>query len=168
MGFNSQPPEGGWLKRPKQHWLPISFNSQPPEGGWLVILAFSCSQRPFQLTAARRRLVACAALPSARISFQLTAARRRLGFSCVRVVCRKWVSTHSRPKAAGQDYMPRIPDYPVSTHSRPKAAGPKTSTRWMCGLFQLTAARRRLADSLISLDWIVKVSTHSRPKAAGF
>ena len=35
--------------------------------------------------------------------------------------------------------------YHVSTHSRPKAAG----------------------DSLISLDWIVKVSTHSRPKAAG-
>ena len=58
------------------------------------------------------------------VQFQLTAARRRLG---------DYESGYMR-------------GYHVSTHSRPKAAG----------------------DSLISLDWIVKVSTHSRPKAAGF
>ena len=55
------------------------------------------------------------------------------------------VSTHSRPKAAGQDkrYLEFIHD--VSTHSRPKAAG---NYRWLVYLFKL-------------------VSTHSRPKAAG-
>ena len=34
-GFNTQPPEGGWLRR---DWRIIrlgSFNTQPPEGGWL-------------------------------------------------------------------------------------------------------------------------------------
>ena len=35
---------------------------------------------------------------------------------------------------------------PVSTHSRPKAAGPCTAVMWTCWMFQLTAARRRLAE----------------------
>ena len=32
--FNTQPPEGGWQSEP---WLPATphrFNTQPPEGGW--------------------------------------------------------------------------------------------------------------------------------------
>ena len=33
------------------------------------------------------------------------------------------VSTHSRPKAAGDDYSYEDLLIPVSTHSRPKAAG---------------------------------------------
>ena len=36
-GFNTQPPEGGWL-----HQIPITkplycFNTQPPEGGWCTL-----------------------------------------------------------------------------------------------------------------------------------
>ena len=35
--FNTQPPEGGWLKAAIV--IPIwgRFNTQPPEGGWLPI-----------------------------------------------------------------------------------------------------------------------------------
>ena len=77
----------------------------------------------------------------------------------------------------------------VSTHSRPKAAGPGTSQPGdtqtfqltaarrrlaeigLCGfvnrMFQLTAARRRLAVQYIILYIAPHVSTHSRPKAAG-
>ena len=57
-----------------------------------------------------------------KVMFQHTAARRRLRLSAVVTQAIKWVSTHSRPKAAagggyGYDY-----DVIVSTHSRPKAA----------------------------------------------
>ena len=55
------------------------------------------------------------------------------------------VSTHSRPKAAGNPNPPHPPNTTVSTHSRPKAAG---------GAFE-------------TLTTAGSVSTHSRPKAAG-
>ena len=55
------------------------------------------------------------------------------------------VSTHSRPKAAGDKIWLAALIWRVSTHSRPKAAG-----------ISLAEAREKR-----------KVSTHSRPKAAG-
>ena len=34
VGFNTQPPEGGWIK-PTGRWRRLlRFNTQPPEGGW--------------------------------------------------------------------------------------------------------------------------------------
>ena len=35
VGFNTQPPEGGWLHQQSQDSDRSSFNTQPPEGGWL-------------------------------------------------------------------------------------------------------------------------------------
>ena len=55
----------------------------------------------------------------------------------------------------------------VSTHSRPKAAGYLTFVFTMLFPFQLTAARRRLEAKLLGLVVEKQVSTHSRPKAAG-
>ena len=56
---------------------------------------------------------------------------------------------------------------PVSTHSRPKAAG-NGATRGLTLIgFQHTAARRRLALTAQQTADLVDVSTHSRPKAAG-
>ena len=124
--FNSQPPEGGWQKFIQTQFPTIGFNSQPPEGGWpLEALPYAATQA---------------------------------------------VSTHSRPKAAGHDYTPSLPTLPVSTHSRPKAAGlaakfflpgnvcfnsQPPEGGWagflpvalQQSVFQLTAARRRLATS---------------------
>ena len=100
-GFNTQPPEGGWLSARICRWLCTRFqhtaarrrlaiqarrchqnerrfNTQPPEGGWLR---------------------AGAAKPDSQ------------------------VSTHSRPKAAGSRQKRRTGHSLVSTHSRPKAAG---------------------------------------------
>ena len=121
------------------------FNTQPPEGGWRNCTKTRWSCLRFQHTAARRRLDdwLCA------------------GF---RVLV---VSTHSRPKAAGQVWDSYLRGDVVSTHSRPKAAGTgrfqsvllKRSFNtqppeggWMQFLdtvlpprwFQHTAARRRL------------------------
>ena len=101
-----------------------------------------------------------------------------------------YVSTHSRPKAAGsvEDRYPA--DLQVSTHSRPKAAGQNRASacpvgfcfntqppeggwsammvfRTVNSMFQHTAARRRLEIDTICLLLNRDVSTHSRPKAAG-
>ena len=56
------------------------------------------------------------------------------------------VSTHSRPKAAGNSRLQYGMQFVVSTHSRPKAAGPsKVASNTVLFSFQHTAARRRLA-----------------------
>ena len=66
---------------------------------------------------------------------------------CFPTKLRKYVSTHSRPKAAGFGGLGGYRIDIVSTHSRPKAAGICfTLCRAGCGLFQLTAARRRLGN----------------------
>ena len=143
--FNSQPPEGGWPSGYKFKTQPKGFNSQPPEGGWV-----------------RRSKHTCI-----RYQFQLTAARRRLGAAWIRAFLRVWVSTHSRPKAAGPS-EPGAPSEPgVSTHSRPKAAGFSHSFAVFSVKFQLTAARRRLVKDAYDIVKGSLVSTHSRPKAAG-
>ena len=102
-GFNTQPPEGGWQRlssdsyhhrqvsthsRPKAAgWLALgrragmgSFNTQPPEGGWTPFLTDRLGFITFQHTAARRRL-----------ALNTMIEKGKAGY----------VSTHSRPKAAG-------------------------------------------------------------------
>ena len=121
--------------------------------------------------------------------FQHTAARRRLGKIRRFPNPERWVSTHSRPKAAGFPYLSNNHHNYVSTHSRPKAAGtPCRRKRGRCyvsthsrpkaagrqphippafGIVS-THSRPKAAGSLDEpADEAVKVSTHSRPKAAG-
>ena len=145
-GFNTQPPEGGWTygfitgynyivsthSRPKAAgwWRLISetylrrFNTQPPEGGWSGHPKAKPRGARFQHTAARRRLV------------QMHRTKME----------NLYVSTHSRPKAAGGHTIP----YSASGsgfNTQPPEGG------WM---------RRLVGTTHQAL-----VSTHSRPKAAG-
>ena len=83
--FNSQPPEGGWVRRPAVSRQLVRFNSQPPEGGWLLLAENRVLLPAFQLTAARRRLGLKAGKPYKVEVFQLTAARRRLAKIFVRI-----------------------------------------------------------------------------------
>ncbi len=55
----------------------------------------------------------------------------------------------------------------VSTHSRPKAAGNQVEEIHAKRMFQHTAARRRLGSMTPMVRLDAEVSTHSRPKAAG-
>ena len=80
---------------------------------------------------------------------------------------REVVSTHSRPKAAGVEPIYNSNLCIVSTHSRPKAAGDSGVQSITGDEFQHTAARRRLATQPDVVVEIEAVSTHSRPKAAG-
>ena len=77
------------------------------------------------------------------------------------------VSTHSRPKAAGLTAFFPFNFSPVSTHSRPKAAGSTSAINAPVSAFQHTAARRRLGNISQGRASSIRVSTHSRPKAAG-
>ena len=131
----------------------IGFNTQPPEGGWLMFDYYVADGTLFQHTAARRRLDTRGGFSMAKKRFQHTAARRRLGSKPVKAAKPLIVSTHSRPKAAGACAFVsglrskfqhtaarrRLENgdgkkgaaLGVSTHSRPKAAGQPICPEWL-------------------------------------
>ncbi len=122
----------------------------------------------FQHTAARRRLGKNINNPPTVDMFQHTAARRRLELYQNQSFHSDYVSTHSRPKAAGKSKTKRRLCFVVSTHSRPKAAGMKSKT-----LFQSEVVSTHSRPKAAGLKQCIavanrQVSTHSRPKAAGF
>ena len=145
---------------------------------------------PFQHTAARRRLGRISTRVFTIRWFQHTAARRRLEYISKHINSRLTVSTHSRPKAAGENIL-RFVNYNDSFNTQPPEGGwffwfvfisthysfntqpPEggwfffTSLLFLFDLFQHTAARRRLGHSDRQYRLDHTVSTHSRPKAAG-
>ena len=121
------------------------FNSQPPEGGWICACTVVGICPTFQLTAARRRLVAVLKISRFGSKFQLTAARRRLAKPNAHPVAADWFQlTAARRRLDALEK--RVNDL---------------------DLFQLTAARRRLGIFIPHDFFSNAVSTHSRPKAAG-
>ena len=165
--FNTQPPEGGWDCF--RGWSDIIGRFQHTAARRRLVAPKSLSKytQLFQHTAARRRLGWQFPSIPRPLRFQHTAARRRLGRNAknrrpkycfntqppeggwankaVGSLMTQLVSTHSRPKAAGQFPYPKPANLQVSTHSRLKAAGSQQP---------LVQAR-------------YDVSTHSRLKAAG-
>ena len=105
IGFNTQPPEGGWRLPLKTGFYLLSFNTQPPEGGWYL------KPRPLLMLKGFNTQPPEGGWPS--FIIKTTFAD---------------VSTHSRPKAAGRLPLAVILDIAVSTHSRPKAAGQRWQT----------------------------------------
>ena len=128
------------------HITTITFQHTAARRRLAISLRFFSSESRFQHTAARRRLGRFWKTRARVCVFQHTAARRRLVFAGVGGIELAFVSTHSRPKAAGSI----------------KTAAPYSST-----MFQHTAARRRLAFISRRKFTPKLVSTHSRPKAAG-
>ena len=56
VGFNTQPPDGGWMPLLRYGCRHRGFNTQPPEGGWDGFDGYVSWSPKFQHTAARRRL----------------------------------------------------------------------------------------------------------------
>ena len=106
VGFNTQPPEGGWMPTALTASNKNSFNTQPPEGGWTDI-EYCRVEGTVVSTHSRPKAAGCIVREN----------QRAYG-----------VSTHSHPKAAGSLTDERLPEGDVSTHSRPKAAGPRLIT----------------------------------------
>ena len=100
----------------------------------------------FQLTAARRRLGVDIGVVVSVAWFQLTAARRRLGAGTHLFARNPQVSTHSRPKAAGKRKRGTMKEK-KSFNSQPPEGGWEDYHVYGVTqlMFQLTAARRRLA-----------------------
>ena len=101
----------------------FGFNTQPPEGGWVKIGRAFCPIFMFQHTAARRRLDSPTGQQNQNQEFQHTAARRRLGEGGIwfQVWTRFQHTAARRRLAAWTDRTSHA--FRVSTHSRPKAAG---------------------------------------------
>ena len=144
--FNTQPPEGGWFLCLIIDSTITSFNTQPPEGGWdtpQILLRRTMSfntQPPEGGWGCSTYLISIPFLVSTHS--RPKAAGNALCVDCMRVHS---VSTHSRPKAAGRHGSAVGLCRDVSTHSRPKAAGTKGRYNLPHKLmFQHTAARRRL------------------------
>ena len=106
-----------------------------------------CTHSLFQHTAARRRLVRFSIFPSCFLGFNTQPPEGGWVKDGSTNLYRKPVSTHSRPKAAGNQSNHFFPLFQVSTHSRPKAAGNIIVDIVPVRAFQHTAARRRLAKS---------------------
>ena len=210
--FNTQPPEGGWPPSPPSSMRPICFNTQPPEGGWKFFISQaealfcfntqppeggwkSCIIPPFVLVCFNTQPPeggwACGKTKLyAMIKFQHSAARRRLGLKRQRCLTLCWVSTLSRPKAAGfigQQLYGGAPSF----NTQPPEGGWENPSRFAfrpigfqhsaarrrlaAGIhycngalqFQHSAARRRLVGKNFNFSDCGRVSTLSRPKAAG-
>ena len=122
IGFNTQPPEGGWMGITGRFVVIGGFNTQPPEGGWAVLFFGACKRavsthsRPKAAGTNWRRLSLSA------MWFQHTAARRRLGSQCARYGGGNRFNTQPPEGGWGQATM-TMDSMKVSTHSRPKAAG---------------------------------------------
>ena len=123
--------------------------------------------------------------------FQHTAARRRLVGENFIVFSFLSVSTHSRPKAAGEAAWYLLDTSRARFNTQPPEGGwpypmpPITvavsfqhtaarrrlaissAVKPKSDMFQHTAARRRLVNVMSNVLNIANVSTHSRPKAAG-
>ena len=101
VGFNSQPPEGGWRSKIQKSLYCRCFNSQPPEGGWQFTITGLCCLPGFNSQPPEGGWISADMSTTGLYWFQLTAARRRLAAVRVQYVNNATVSTHSRPKAAG-------------------------------------------------------------------
>ena len=84
-----------------ENFVMFGFNTQPPEGGWVFAPDIVDWFMKFQHTAARRRLAVIRIDGVSFAMFQHTAARRRLEGRQKMKLLKLKVSTHSRPKAAG-------------------------------------------------------------------
>ena len=143
--FNSQPREGGWLRVTIRLATINDFNSQPREGGWSPFAHTSIQVRVFQLTAARRRLV----------------ADKIGGFNV------ESISTHSRAKAAGAYRMSsceRLKNF----NSQPREGGWRSKSSVLCSRINFNSQPREGGwENDVRNKRSYDISTHSRAKAAG-
>ena len=146
----------------------IGFNTQPPEGGWLRRKDGALPDRVFQHTAARRRLEQLHILLCQQYNVSTHSRPKAAGPSSGRPTV-SIVSFNTQPPEGGWYHRPNRHDSgPVSTHSRPKAAG----CIYFCGhdllpSFNTQPPEGGWSDTLVGIMKLPLVSTHSRPKAAG-
>ena len=167
-GFNTQPPEGGCRYAICQRDAEVGFNTQPPEGGCLNDIVTVHLLIWFQHTAARRRLLLGQTLTSGADGFNTQPPEG----GCQHLFCCALLSAgfNTQPPEGGcLCHISGGLDFGLFQHTAarrrlPDASSSTQSKRW----FQHTAARRRLRPHLLFYNCCTSVSTHSRPKAAAY
>ena len=137
------------------------FNTQPPEGGWVKSLCHYALIQLFQHTAARRRLDAA---PYGKQVAKLVSTHSRpkaAGHNMTADVLDSKVSTHSRPKAAGY-LVARFRTGRYSFNTQPPEGGwaGRKAKHSVCFRFQHTAARRRLGSET-AWNWLSWAFQHT-------
>ena len=145
----------------------LGFNTQPPEGGWVYPLVCKVELIGFQHTAARRRLGQIQYRCRRLFRVSTHSRPKAAGVDCQRLRANYFVSTHSRPKAAGLDGFCITGKKMVSTHSRPKAAGARHLVKKLPADVSTHSRPKAAGSSIRDSIQLFHVSTHSRPKAAG-
>ena len=165
--FNTQPPEGGWCRPLWQTSSQIGFNTQPPEGGWPAahprLQPFAC----FNTQPPEGGWNSLSPFSRIRRGFQHTAARRRLGCYYNRHISVCQVSTHSRPKAAGQDNFGQTAPAEFQHTAARRRLGLDKQTIGYRLRFQHTAARRRLVWE-VKKSAEKKISFNTQPPEGGW
>ena len=188
--FNTQPPEGGWLRAaapcPR---VPVSTHSRPKAAG-----RHPDAPRPARRvsTHSRPKAAGFCCPPAPALGGRFNTQPPEGGWLEGEITWNSVypVSTHSRPKAAGTHNVRQRFDF-ICFNTQPPEGGwlnikhklpihlmfQHTAARrrlGLCGMcsaaktaFQHTAARRRLAEKEAAAAKAELVSTHSRPKAAG-
>ena len=146
IGFNTQPPEGGWRVKIISTVLNmVSTHSRPKAAG------AGSSNNPnafkkFQHTAARRRLARTITTTNPKRLFQHTAARRRLG-----------------PRPYPRPYRRQVFQHTAARRRLALFGCGQTPSVW----FQHTAARRRLVlDGFDTLRFVLFQHTAARRRLA--
>ena len=184
--FNTQPPEGGCHRQSQRGFQKATFQHTAARRRLSKPTAPSKQKSRFQHTAARRRLVFLFRGISIMRLFQHTAARRRL-LAAVHGVCQRTGFNTQPPEGGCLNNIEQVAEQYVSTHSRPKAAGTKVlmQSHFICFNTQppeggciaghddfnfITSFNTQPPEGgwpTLSLSSnILNVSTHSRPKAA--
>ena len=122
------------------------FNSQPREGGWPV--SFSPETPSAISTHSRAKAAGSSASPDFHFSGHFNSQPREGGWLRLFRLPKKRCHFNSQPREGGWIRMPCL--------------------LFIVCLFQLTAARRRLAARISCRGHNRKISTHSRAKAAGY
>ena len=124
--FNTQPPEGGWIRNPESGGANKRFNTQPPEGGWADGI----------------RVVVVDVLVS-------THSRLKAAGLNIAGVCNyNPVSTHSRLKAAGAEYAITC-KATIGFNTQPPEGGWKADSKTWIGMGVSTHSRLKAAGNLM-------------------
>ena len=147
--------------------LPMDgFNTQPPEGGWanIPIKAQTASGFNTQPPEGGWASTGCG---NSRFFVSTHSRPKAAGFGDVDSPWVRFVSTHSRPKAAGKPIKSGINKKTFQHTAARRRLVTRFFFRSTFQQFQHTAARRRLGVNGFLFFVDILVSTHSRPKAAG-
>ena len=121
--FNTQPPEGGWVRLLILLEKLLSFNTQPPEGGW-PCQPHDAAQRLAVSTHSRLKAAGFISSSSDTPTMRFNTQPPEGGWFTIKSKSFTLIGFNTQPPEGGWQFFLTLYKLPqVSTHSRLKAAG---------------------------------------------